>query len=176
MPNMVISLLPFLLVALTGVSGQFKCPQGTGYFPDLEQCDLYYECSKGNYEEKLCPDGLVFDDSDPNHERCDIPANVECGDRTALQEAKPSKGCPRANGYYRHEDPEICDKFFNCVDGTPVELPCPPEMGFSLRKVHAQVKQCTTRKFSNATSQPTFRDAKTTLMVKVKLPHSFKQN
>lgn len=64
---------------------QFKCPQKTGYFPDAVQCDLYYQCSKGNFEEKLCPDGLVFDDTDPNHERCDIPANIDCGDRTELR-------------------------------------------------------------------------------------------
>lgn len=46
--------------------------------------------------------------------------------RFFIEEAKPSKGCPRANGYYRHDDPEACDKFYNCVDGTPIELPCPP--------------------------------------------------
>ncbi|KAJ8927757.1 hypothetical protein NQ314_019761 [Rhamnusium bicolor] len=106
--------LVFILIA--GVSAQFKCPQRTGFFPDLQECDLYYVCSQGEYEEKLCPDGLVFDDKDPNHERCDIPANIDCGDRTALQEPKPSKGCPRANGYYRHPNPTACDKFYNCVD------------------------------------------------------------
>ncbi|ENN78821.1 hypothetical protein YQE_04721, partial [Dendroctonus ponderosae] len=42
------------------------------------------------------------------------------------KEPKPSKGCPRANGFYRHDDPQVCDKFFNCVDGKPIELPCPP--------------------------------------------------
>lgn len=42
------------------------------------------------------------------------------------EEPKPSPGCPRANGYFRHSDPQACDKFFNCVDGTPHELPCPP--------------------------------------------------
>lgn len=42
------------------------------------------------------------------------------------EEAQPSKGCPRANGYFRHSDPQACDKFVNCVDGVPHELPCPP--------------------------------------------------
>ncbi|XP_018569404.1 protein obstructor-E-like [Anoplophora glabripennis] len=115
-----------VFVFVTGISAQFKCPQRTGFFPDPEECDLYYLCSQGEYEEKLCPDGLVFDDKDPNHERCDIPANVDCGDRTVLQEPKPSKGCPRANGYYRHPDANACDKFYNCVDGEPNELACPP--------------------------------------------------
>ncbi|EEZ97330.1 cuticular protein analogous to peritrophins 3-A2 precursor [Tribolium castaneum] len=115
-----------LLIFVTGSSAQFKCPDRTGFFPDPVQCDLYYVCSKGEYEEKLCPDGLVFDARDPNHERCDIPANVDCDERTELQEPHPSPGCPRANGYYRHSDPLACDKFFNCVNGVPHELPCPP--------------------------------------------------
>lgn len=75
---------------MIGIKAQatFKCPERTGFFPDPVQCDLYYVCSKGEYEEKLCPDGLVFDDRDPNHERCDIPANVDCGERTALRKYK----------------------------------------------------------------------------------------
>ncbi|XP_044761870.1 protein obstructor-E-like [Coccinella septempunctata] len=115
-----------LCLLSVGCLAQFKCPARTGFFPDPEQCDLYYVCSRGSYEEKLCPDGLVFDDTNPNKGKCDIPSNVDCGDRDVLQEAKPSKGCPRANGYYRHTDPEACDKFFNCVDGTPIEVSCPP--------------------------------------------------
>lgn len=64
---------------------KFDCPDKTGYFPDPYQCDLYYECSKGVAIAKLCPDGLVFKDGDPNRGRCDIPSNVDCGDRTALR-------------------------------------------------------------------------------------------
>ncbi|XP_074033949.1 cuticular protein analogous to peritrophins 3-A2 [Leptinotarsa decemlineata] len=118
----------FFLVFIAGVYAQYKCPQGTGFFPDPEECDLYYICSKGSYEERLCPDGLVFDDSDPNTERCDIPANVDCKDRPILQEAKPSPGCPRANGYYRH--PTDCNKFHNCIDGIPKEISCPPGLAY----------------------------------------------
>jgi hypothetical protein len=42
------------------------------------------------------------------------------------EDPQPSEGCPRANGYFRHSDAQICDKFFNCVDGVPNVLPCPP--------------------------------------------------
>jgi hypothetical protein len=42
------------------------------------------------------------------------------------EDPQPSDGCPRANGYFRHSDPQVCDKFFNCVDGVPNILPCPP--------------------------------------------------
>nr|XP_018906537.1 PREDICTED: chondroitin proteoglycan-2-like [Bemisia tabaci] len=106
----------------------FKCPDTvkTGYYPDPVQCDLYYRCVGGQAEERLCPDGLLFDDSNPSHERCDTPVNVDCADRTELQEPKPSKGCPRANGFFRHPDPLVCDKFVNCIEGAMNELPCPP--------------------------------------------------
>nr|CAD7453179.1 unnamed protein product [Timema tahoe] len=146
--------LMYLLVSQWS-SCEDKCPEKTGYFPDPVQCDLYYKCSQGQPEEKLCPDGLVFDDTNPNSARCDIPANIDCGDRTELREyysippslnmylndracasydalfissedPRPSPGCPRANGYFRHSDPQVCDKFFNCVEGVTNELPCPP--------------------------------------------------
>jgi hypothetical protein len=42
------------------------------------------------------------------------------------EDPQPSDGCPRANGYFRHSDSQVCDKFFNCVDGVPNVLPCPP--------------------------------------------------
>ncbi|KAL1139154.1 hypothetical protein AAG570_009214 [Ranatra chinensis] len=108
------------------VEGQFRCPEKNGYYPDPVQCDLYYHCQGGQFEEKLCPDGLVFDDNNPSHERCDTPVNIDCGDRVELQEPKPSKGCPRANGFFRHWEEDVCDKFVNCIDGVANEVPCPP--------------------------------------------------
>lgn len=107
-------------------SQEFKCPQKNGYYPDDIQCDLYYHCYGGAAEQKLCPDGLVFDDVNSSHERCDIPVNVDCGERKELQQPKPTKGCPRQNGIYRHWDTQVCDKFVNCVDGKPNEQACPP--------------------------------------------------
>ncbi|KAJ8682728.1 hypothetical protein QAD02_018520 [Eretmocerus hayati] len=116
----------FLTLVVTNVNGQFKCPESRGFFPDSRQCDLYYACADGQPEERLCKDGLVFKDDNPKRENCDIPANVDCGDRTELQEPQPSKGCPRANGFFKHEDPASCDKFVNCIDGEPQVMPCPP--------------------------------------------------
>lgn len=59
----------------------FKCPEHNGFFPDLEQCDLYYECVDNIPDAKLCPDGLLFEDHNPNQEKCDYPFNVKCGTR-----------------------------------------------------------------------------------------------
>lgn len=36
-------------------------------------------------EKKLCEDGLLFDTSNPNLEKCDLPFSVDCGDRTELR-------------------------------------------------------------------------------------------
>lgn len=45
-----------------------------------------------------------------------------------LEEAKPSEGCPRANGYFAHPDPSVCNKFYSCDDGKHKEIACPPGM------------------------------------------------
>jgi len=105
---------------------QYKCPEDNGFFPDSRQCDVYFECIDNIAEKKTCPDGLLFDLKNPNHEKCDLPFNVDCADRTELQVPQPSLHCPRANGFFTHEDPNICEKFYNCVDGKANELTCPP--------------------------------------------------
>lgn len=42
------------------------CIENNGYFPDEEQCDLYYECINGVATAKLCADGLLFDAQSSN--------------------------------------------------------------------------------------------------------------
>ena len=63
----------------------FDCngPKGekNGFFPDDEQCDLYYECVDGVATPNLCPDGLMFDDTNNIEAKCDYPFNVDCGTR-----------------------------------------------------------------------------------------------
>merc|ERR1712168_1509932 len=68
-------------LAITQDDFQFRCPEKNGFFPDPEQCDKYYECVGDVAEEKFCPDGLLFEASDPNNELCDYPFNVDCGAR-----------------------------------------------------------------------------------------------
>ena len=47
---------------------------------------------------------------------------------------KPEEGidplCYRANGFFNHEDDNVCDKFYNCVYGKPHELPCATSLIF----------------------------------------------
>ena len=82
-------------------------------------------------EEKFCPDGLLFEASNPNNELCDYPFNVDCGAREYVRKLirkhlfgtklpffciseEPEPGldprCYRANGFFNHEDPNVCNK------------------------------------------------------------------
>ena len=63
----------------------FICPEKDGYFEDTRQCDKYYDCFDGIPEERLCPDGLVFDPFSRKREPCDHYFNVDCGDRLDLR-------------------------------------------------------------------------------------------
>lgn len=73
---------------------------------------------------------------------------MDCTGRPELQPAKASKLCPRQNGYFSHENPEVyiteltllkhittiylqvCDKFYYCVDGVPNPITCPASLIF----------------------------------------------
>lgn len=65
---------------------QFKCPNDKyGQYRDEVQCDKYYECVDGRSTEKLCADGLVFDETIRLKNKCDQPFNVDCEDRIELR-------------------------------------------------------------------------------------------
>lgn len=42
-----------------------------------------------------------------------------------LEEPIPSLHCRRQNGYFKHEEPNVCDKFYFCVDGAFNMITCP---------------------------------------------------
>ncbi|GFU21987.1 hypothetical protein NPIL_145061 [Nephila pilipes] len=111
-------------------SSRFSCPDAFGYFADPVQCDKYYECRNGTAVESLCQDGLAFNEiGAPKFLRCDSLRDVDCTSRPELQEAKPTKNCPRRYGLYPHETD--CTKFWNCVDGAATEVQCPPGLTFN---------------------------------------------
>lgn len=62
-----------------------QCPEPNGYFADAEQCDKYYDCRDGVFTEKLCPDGMVFNDFSSEYEKCDLPFNIDCSQRSKLR-------------------------------------------------------------------------------------------
>ncbi|EDW88732.1 protein obstructor-E [Drosophila yakuba] len=108
-----------------------ECPEPNGFYPDSKQCDKYYACLDGVPTERLCADGMVFNDYSPIEEKCDLPYNIDCMKRSNLQTPQPSLHCPRKNGYFGHEKPGICDKFYFCVDGQFNMITCPAGLVFN---------------------------------------------
>lgn len=43
----------------------------------------------------------------------------------------PSQHCPRQNGYFGHEEKNVCDKFYYCVDGMFNMITCPQGLVFN---------------------------------------------
>merc|ERR1711862_622253 len=113
---------------------EFRCPESNGKFRDSEQCDLFYICRNDVATIEFCPEGLLFDDKVPNHEKCVLPHNVDCGDRIYVQEPSPDRDpkCERANGVFNHPDENTCDKYIQCDNGNAFELPCPIPLVFDV--------------------------------------------
>jgi len=108
-----------------------ECPEENGFFADAIQCDRYYECQLGEVSEKLCPDGLVYDESSTAFAKCSFTFSVDCTGRNELQPPQSDTPfCPRKNGYYADPDPEVCDVFYFCVDGVPNKITCPSGLIF----------------------------------------------
>ncbi|CAB3257229.1 unnamed protein product [Arctia plantaginis] len=121
-----------VLTAITALASaeNFKCPAKDGQYEDPVQCDKFYECRDGIATTKLCPDGLMFDPTIRKINKCDQPFNVDCGDRNELQPAKANTQCPRRNGFFAHPDPSVCNIFYNCIEGEPVEVKCTAGLHF----------------------------------------------
>jgi len=108
-----------------------ECPEANGFFADAVQCDRYYECKNGQIIDNTCEDGLVFEESSIGFAKCSFPFSVDCNGRPELQQARPSGVCPRRNGYFPHENPEVCDQFYFCVDGVANKITCPESLIFN---------------------------------------------
>lgn len=118
------------LVVSSSNAQKFQCPPKDGQYEDSVQCDKFYECTDGVAKEKICPDGLVFDQHIRKINKCDQPFNVDCGDRVELQPPKSSPLCPRRNGFFAHPEPATCNIFYNCIDGEGTEIKCTAGLHF----------------------------------------------
>jgi len=105
--------------------------QENGAFADAKQCDKYFICKNGEATEQLCDDGLVFDEKT---RKCAYPHKADCTGRELLQEPKNFTGCPRANGYFPHPDPEVCTSFHFCEGGKTNLVDCPGGLIFAPEK------------------------------------------
>ncbi|XP_059612841.1 protein obstructor-E-like [Phlebotomus argentipes] len=110
-----------------------SCAESNGRYPVHGQCDAYLECRDGVPEEKLCPDGLLFNEKAGVFTYpCSYPIDVECPQgRQALQAAQPTDDCPHQFGYFRLGDASHCGQFMNCVDGRGFTFDCPEGLAFN---------------------------------------------
>jgi len=118
-----------LVVLAAGAYAQFNCVED-GFYVDPDFCDVYYHCSRGQYERKECPDGLIFDDTlGPRVEQCNYPFIVPCPDNKQQQDPIPSNEhpvpkCPRQNGRFEHEDVTNCGEYYECTNGVGTLRAC----------------------------------------------------
>ncbi|KAH8341461.1 hypothetical protein KR059_007878, partial [Drosophila kikkawai] len=94
-------------------------------------CDAYIECKNGVAEEKLCPDGLLYNEKSTGYP-CGYPIDVECSQGQArLQAAQPTEDCPHQFGYYRMGDASHCGQFMNCAAGRGFVFDCPEGLAWN---------------------------------------------
>ncbi|KAG7168617.1 obstructor-E-like 7 [Homarus americanus] len=108
------------------------CPSPNGFFADSLQCDKYYECIDNVLTEKLCPDGMAFNDINPTVEKCDLLSMVDCAERPDLQIPQPTEFCDRQNGNFAPKDAVNCQDAYRCVNGEGTLISCPVGLAFSL--------------------------------------------
>ncbi|XP_011306819.1 uncharacterized protein [Fopius arisanus] len=108
-----------------------SCPEKTGRFPVPSQCDAYIECIDGVGEEKLCPEGLMFNPDARFNYPCGYPIDVSCEGRSKLQPADPTDDCPHQYGYFKIGDSQNCGQFKNCAAGVGYTFDCPEGLAFN---------------------------------------------
>lgn len=66
-----------------------QCLEKNARYPVPDQCDKYVECTDGIPEEKLCSDGLLFNDKAGVFTfPCQYPIDVNCTTRARFQPAQ----------------------------------------------------------------------------------------
>ncbi|CAH0405853.1 unnamed protein product [Chilo suppressalis] len=109
-----------------------SCREKNERSPVPGSCDRYIECINGTAEEKLCPDGLLFNSNvNFNVYPCQYPNEVQCLERSSLQPPQPTEDCPHQFGYFKLGDARNCSGFRTCVNGVGYDLTCPEGLAFS---------------------------------------------
>nr|XP_034833391.1 chondroitin proteoglycan 2-like [Maniola hyperantus] len=94
-----------------------------------ENCNQYYKCYAGVPNVLRCMNTLMFD---PIKGWCDWPEQVDCGDRITPDNedsgndnpANASDICARAGSEGVLVAHEMCNQFYKCSHGKPMELEC----------------------------------------------------
>ncbi|CAG9783136.1 unnamed protein product [Diatraea saccharalis] len=109
-----------------------SCREKNERSPVPGSCDRYIECINGTAEEKLCPDGLLYNPNvNFNVYPCQYPNEVQCLERSSLQPPQPTEDCPHQFGYFKLGDARNCSAFRTCVNGVGYDFSCPDGLAFS---------------------------------------------
>lgn len=111
-----------------------SCKENNARYPVSGQCDAYLECRDGVAEQKMCPDGLLFNaNASVFAYPCQYPIDVDCVGREGKQAPNPTEDCPHQYGYFRRgQTAAECGQFTNCVDGRSFTFDCPEGLAFSV--------------------------------------------
>lgn len=108
--------------------------------PHQRECDLYYECSKGEMILRKCQANTSFN---PQLGRCDLPENIQCNvsaccginegfpvpsDEDDIVPEEPK--CP-AEGTAKLPHPEKCSLYYVCDNGSKTVHECPSGLHFN---------------------------------------------
>ncbi|XP_033327354.1 protein obstructor-E [Megalopta genalis] len=116
---------------IAGRQSSGSCPERNGRFPVPNQCDAYIECIDGEPEQKLCPEGLLFNPEARFNYPCGYPIDIDCGSRSSRQPPQPTDDCPHQYGYFKVGDHQNCGQFVNCAEGRGYVFDCPEGLAFN---------------------------------------------
>lgn len=137
-----------LLTAKVGASDEtYLCEEGMTRSHDTD-CNLYYECSVGEYITRACPEGLHFN---PKERACDYPSSAGCSlgpvptqtpgiqppgtepatDTPETQSPPQSSSCSGSVDGTTFPHPN-CGLFYICSGGVAFESSCPGGLHWSV--------------------------------------------
>jgi hypothetical protein len=123
---------------IIGPAPDYECdPEVNGAFPHETDCDLFYDCWKGNASLGQCTETMLFD---LKWSGCNWPELTDCGNRTrptglpsptttTSTTRRPGVTgdpgefeCPSPNGLFA--DPADCSAYYQCSGGFPYHQVC----------------------------------------------------
>jgi len=129
--------------------GDIPCPAAHSFFPDIEDCTKYWECTHKCAEKRQCPSGYLYDSAD---QTCRSSSLVNCSSRPCNDPAhcdgRPDCGhamdcSDKQDGWY--PDAWNCRKYTHCLNGQGEHLTCEGHLLYEPNKIwcdHPQSVDC----------------------------------
>ncbi|XP_054262445.1 peritrophin-1-like [Macrosteles quadrilineatus] len=119
-----------IFLELQGLEGgpPKTCPDGK-YFPDPDECRVFYQCDRGRPVRKFCGPGTVFN---PKSWVCDWPYNVDCGASHETSTKSPNQ----CKDGFDYPDPVTCPSkvFYQCIGKEKIQQTCKHWLVFNPKK------------------------------------------